>query len=202
MFDHVLAAIADGFVDLATAALPHLLPPDAVVGIAASFLFVLECLLQGFSADGELGNAVAFLVEWAPRNRRALFSSLQQCSTIGGTLLGSGAAALLASSLSAEALQDWGWRLPFIFGGLCIAPLGWFLRRGTEETPAFEPVAATSASAPASAKHTWSAGLQTLGLAIVWTVSLHVFLNYLPSFLPKHTSLISAWHCGPTRPGC
>lgn len=172
-----------------------LIPSYAAVGVAAPGVLVLGRLMQGFSAGGELGNAVAFLVEWAPPKRRALFSSLQQCSTIGGTLLGSGVAALLTSVLSPTALESWGWRIPFIFGGLVIAPLGWYLRRSIEETPIFEQVAADPAvtrSIVEPGGSSWLSGAQTLGLSIVWTVSFYVFLSYLPSFLPKHTGVSPA----------
>jgi MHS family proline/betaine transporter-like MFS transporter len=166
-----------------------LIPPYAAIGVAAPLLLITGRLLQGFSAGGELGNAVAFLVEWAPPRRRALFSSLQQCSTIGGTLLGSGVAAMLTSVLTPEALESWGWRVPFIFGGLVIAPLGWYLRSKVEETPVFEQASAVPLKAPAGAggdASPWLMGAKTMGLSIVWTVSFYVFLNYLPSFLPKY----------------
>ncbi|WP_306223826.1 MFS transporter [Bosea beijingensis] len=90
-----------------------ILLPYAAIRVRAPILLVVGRLPQGFSAGGELGNGVAFLVEWTPERRRALFSSMQQCSTIFETLVGSGAAALLTSTLSTQDLEIWGWRLPF-----------------------------------------------------------------------------------------
>ncbi len=55
---------------------------------AAPALVVLALLIQGFSAGGEWGNSTAFLVEWAPTDRRGLIGSLQQASVSGGLLLG------------------------------------------------------------------------------------------------------------------
>lgn len=167
-----------------------LIPSYAAIGIAAPIALVVCRLIQGFSAGGELGNAVVFLSEWAPPKRRGLFSSFQQFSTIGGTLLGSGAAALLNSTLAPAALESWGWRLPFIFGGLVIAPLGFYLRNKVEETPVFEKTA--MASVPTSSRgeqSPWIVGARLVGVVVVWTVSYYVFLNYLPTFLQRNAGI-------------
>jgi MFS family permease len=53
-------------------------------------------------------------------------------------MLGALVALALSSSLSAEALESWGWRLPFVFGMLVI-PVGIYIRRHLEETAAETP---------------------------------------------------------------
>lgn len=161
------------------------IPSYASIGATAPLLLVVVRMLQGISVGGELGNAVAFLVEWAPPKKRGLFGSFQQCSTLGGTLLGSGAAALMTTLLSPEALYDWGWRVPFIVGAVVIGPIGWIIRKRSEETPAYVHVVEekTRQRSPALL------GLQACGLVIVWTVSLYVLLNYLPSFTQKYAGI-------------
>ena len=47
--------------------------------------------------------------------------------------------ALIASSLTEEALHQWGWRIPFVMGGL-IAVVGWYVRTRVPESPAFETI--------------------------------------------------------------
>jgi MFS transporter, MHS family, proline/betaine transporter len=164
-----------------------LIPSYASIGLAAPVLLVAARMLQGFSVGGEIGNAVAYLVEWAPPNRRGFYGSFQQCSTLGGMLLGSGAAALMTTLLSPQAMADWGWRVPFVVGALVIGPIGWIIRRRSDETPAYEQAAGaapqTATRAPALL------GLQACGLVIVWTVSLYVLLNYLPSFTTKYVGM-------------
>jgi MFS transporter, MHS family, proline/betaine transporter len=162
-----------------------LIPSYASIGLAAPVLLVAARMLQGLSVGGELGNAVAYLVEWAPQNRRGFYGSFQQCSTLGGMLLGSGAAALMTTLLSPQAMLDWGWRVPFIVGALVIGPIGWIIRRRSEETPVYEQA---SDQAPAS-RAPAVLGLQACGLVIVWTVSLYVLLNYLPSFTTKYVGM-------------
>jgi hypothetical protein len=114
-----------------------LLPSYESIGVGATALLVAARLLQGFSAGGEWGSSTAFIVEWAPPKRRGLFGSLQQASVAGGFLLGSLTAASLSTWLGPAALEAWGWRVPFLFGGL-LGPIGLYMRRNIEETPPFK----------------------------------------------------------------
>lgn len=176
-----------------------LIPSYASIGILAPILLVLARLLQGFSVGGELGNAIAFLVEWAPEGKRGLYGSFQQCSTIGGSLLGSGAAALMSTWTSPQNMVDWGWRVPFIVGALVIGPIGWYIRRKSEESPLFK-AATHDATDALNARSPLPMALQACGLVMVWTVSLYVILNYLPSFVQKYVGLSASaslwWNTG------
>ncbi|HEY1411138.1 MAG TPA: MFS transporter, partial [Rhodopila sp.] len=123
-----------------------LLPDHEAIGPWAPAGLVLCRLLQGFSAGGEWGTSTAFIVEWAPRGMRGLFGSFQQASVAGGLLLGSVAAALTHSLLSAQQMQLWGWRLPFLAGAILL-PVGLYLRRHVTDPPAFRAAPARFAQA-------------------------------------------------------
>jgi MFS transporter, MHS family, proline/betaine transporter len=165
-----------------------MLPTYAEIGIAAPLLLVACRLLQGFSAGGEAGNAMAYLVEWAPANRRAFFSCLVHATSVGGTLLGSGIAAALSTTLDQASLESWGWRLPFFFGGLVIAPVGYYLRTMVEETPRFvaHEVEAQHALAADEKKSAWLHCAKAIGLTSIWFVSYYVFMVYTPAYLTVH----------------
>jgi MFS transporter, MHS family, proline/betaine transporter len=166
-----------------------LLPSYESIGVGASVLLVVARLVQGFSAGGEWGSSTAFIVEWAPPKRRGLFGSLQQASVAGGFLLGSLTAASLSTWLSPAALEDWGWRLPFLFGGL-LGPIGWYMRRRIEETPSFKAAAHTrneSRADPASSG--WRLAGRAFGFTVLWTIAYYLFLSYMPTFLQKHAGL-------------
>lgn len=169
-----------------------LIPSYTSIGIFAPLLLVLARLLQGFSVGGELGNAIAFLVEWAPKGRRGLYGSFQQCSTIGGMLLGSGVAALMSKLVSPDAMVAWGWRVPFVLGAVIIGPIGWYIRHKSEETPLYRSTeAAVPTAQPVTVKSAsaWWMGAKACGLTIVWTVSLYVILTYLPTFTQKYVGM-------------
>lgn len=54
-----------------------------------------------------------------------------------GSLLGSMVVSGLTSLLGAEAMNEWGWRIPFIVGGV-FGAFSVYLRRFTDETPVFK----------------------------------------------------------------
>lgn len=162
-----------------------LLPTYATIGIAAPLLLLFARLLQGFSTGGEWGGATAFMAEWSEHGRRGFYTSLQQMSVAGGSLLGVGFAALLTSSLGSDAVNEWAWRIPFLVGGL-FGPIGFWLRREVDETPAYRKVAhrevAAGGDAPAEERSTFGQAAQAFGFTILWTVAFYVFLTYMPTY--------------------
>lgn len=53
-------------------------PTYAVIGWLAPLSVIVARVLQGIAAGGEIGGALAYLVETAPAHRRGLFASSQQ----------------------------------------------------------------------------------------------------------------------------
>ncbi|AAU92247.1 major facilitator family transporter [Methylococcus capsulatus str. Bath] len=107
------------------------LPTHASAGIAAPVAIVLLRIVQGLSVGGEFTNSLVFLVENAPGERRAFTAVWGSWGASAGILLGSGAGDLLTHVLSEEQVLNWGWRLPFLAGGL-VALTGYWLRQGLE----------------------------------------------------------------------
>lgn len=112
-----------------------LLPDFAAIGVAAPVLLTLLRVLQGIAVGGEWGGAVTLAVEHAPPERRGRYAALPQVGSPIGTLLSSGAFALV-SLLPAEAFDSWGWRLPFL-AAIPLLFVALYLRRRIEESPLF-----------------------------------------------------------------
>lgn len=108
-------------------------PTYARIGIAAPVLIVVGRLLQGLSAGGEAGPATSYLLEMASKGRRGLYTSWQLATQGIAALTGGLVGYTVSSLLSPEALDAWGWRLPFVLG-LLIAPLGLYIRNCLHET--------------------------------------------------------------------
>jgi MFS transporter, MHS family, proline/betaine transporter len=104
------------------------LPGYASIGPAATVLMVLARLMQGLAAGGEIGPASASLMESVAYRHRCFMVSWrgasQGAAAFAAALVGVSTTALL----SPAQMHDWGWRVPFILGGL-IGPVGWYLRR-------------------------------------------------------------------------
>lgn len=171
-----------------------LIPSYAAIGIAAPLLLVACRLLQGFAAGGEWGGATAFIVEWAPKHRRGFYGSFQQASVAAGLVLGSGMAALLSTVLTTAQMEDWGWRALFLLGA-ALLPVGFYMRRAIDETPAYRAVQAAEAgpapvAAPvAAATPGWILAAKAFGFTILWTVSYYVILYYMPTFTQTYAGL-------------
>lgn len=151
-------------------------PTFAVAGIAAPLIVVCAKFLQGFSAGGEFGSSVSFLVEHAPKRRHGFLASFQIVGVGLSTMLASFVGVALNYFFTPAEITDWAWRLPFVLG-LAILPVGWFIRRKVNETPSFEAqsVEAESASPVSSL-------LKNNKLRIICAVALYCLAastNYL-----------------------
>ncbi|MFM7314213.1 MAG: MFS transporter [Cyanobium sp.] len=110
-----------------------LLPTHASIGMAAGTLLVLLRMLQGFSVGGEFTGSITYATEAASRGHGGLLSSLATAGGLVGFSLGSLTAALIGWSIGQEAMDAWGWRLPFLLGAL-VALVGVWMRRAMPET--------------------------------------------------------------------
>ena len=98
---------------VATAAI-GLLPPWAVIGVAAPLCLLALRAVQAFSAGGEIGVSVAYLTEFSPQGRRAAYTGWYLSTVAVGFACGLGATAAVAALLDPGALESWGWRVPFL----------------------------------------------------------------------------------------
>jgi MFS transporter, MHS family, proline/betaine transporter len=164
-----------------------LLPTFETIGYLAPLLLVVARLLQGFSAGGEWGSSTAFIVEWAPAGERGYYGSFQQTSVVAGLLMGSGVAAVLNTVMTPDDMASWGWRIPFLLGAL-IGPVGMYMRRTIDETPAYRRMAAAPEAAQDSTSP-WLLAGRAFGFTIVWTVCFYILLNYMPTYTQKYLHL-------------
>lgn len=167
-------------------------PPYEAIGVFAPLMIVMGRLFQGFSAGGEVGAATTLLMESAERNTRGFFVSWQFFGQGLSTLTGSLLAALLMACLSPEAMESWGWRVPFIFS-LLIIPVGLYIRAHIKETyqaPAVE----------AHEKHPFKELIsqhtkQTIiGILVVFptTVMMYILVFFMPNYLKTVTEIGSS----------
>ncbi len=117
-----------------------ILPGKSAIGAAAPILLGVIRLVQGVGLGGEAGGASTWVLEVASKSKhRGFWTSWVQA----GSPAGLATAALLTSSLLASlgrpVFLDWGWRVPFIVGGV-VAVIGGIVRYRLLESPLFEKV--------------------------------------------------------------
>lgn len=123
----------------------------------------------------------------AGQRHRGFWSSFQYVTLIGGQLTALAVLLVLQSTLDKAALQAWGWRIPFVIGGL-LAVVALVLRRTMEETSDYERDAASRGTASAAAtirgllQHP-RAVLTVIGLTAGGTVAFYTFTTYAQKFL-------------------
>ncbi|MET9381775.1 MFS transporter [Streptomyces sp. NPDC002928] len=116
------------------------LPSYASVGIAAPILLVLLRLCHGAARGGENSGAAVFAIEHAPESRRGFYGSFVAIGSPIGTILAN-LAFTLVLLLPDDSVTSWGWRIPFLVGGLVMV-VGLWIRQGVAESPVFEEMAA------------------------------------------------------------
>lgn len=165
------------------------LPDASVLGVWAAVLIVAMRMLQGLSVGGELTTSVTYLVEQAPPGRRGLFASWINFGVVGGILLGSAVGALVHTFWEAE-VQDWAWRLPFLFG-LSVGVLGLVLRRGLPDSVRASELQEHAPVARAF-RHEWRAMLRVCGIWLVNAVGFYMMFLYITTYLQREVGLGAA----------
>jgi MHS family proline/betaine transporter-like MFS transporter len=160
-------------------------PGYAAIGLGGPLIVLAARMIQGFSVGGEFGSATAMLIEYAPRHRRGFYGSFQMVSQALSFVLGGLSAFIITTSLSPEAVDSWGWRLPFIAGAL-VGPIGVYLRRRVDESPEFGELQLRGKPASAPLRAVLTAHKRELFAAfsviVAGTSTLYVLSIYVPLF--------------------
>jgi len=156
------------------------LPGYAVLGIAAPLLLTLLRMIQGLSVGGEYTTSVVFLVERARSERRGVVGAVANVGALTGILAGSATGAVLETVMSAQAVQEWGWRVPFWIG-LGVGLAGLVLRRGLKE----EPVDKSRQGTPLLAvfRQHWQLLLYLAFVSVFGAVGFYLIFVYIVSWL-------------------
>src|SRR5262245_43300185 len=123
-----------------------MLPTYDHIGVLAPVALTALRLVQGLGVGGEWGGAVLLVVEHAHPGRRGFYASSAQAGVPAGLLLANGTFAAV-SALPEGQFLNWGWRLPFLAGGVLLG-LGLFIRLHILETPLFAQAQAQRTNSP------------------------------------------------------
>lgn len=168
------------------------LPTYAQVGWLAPILLLLARIGQGMSLGGEVSNASAYLGEIAPPERRGRYSSFNYISTGTAVLIASLLGALLANTLSDDHLNSWGWRIPFVVGGV-LGLVGLWLRSSMDETEQYEENAAKARELKnpllVTVREHPRAVAQLIGFTLLSTLCYYTFFSALTPFAVQQQGL-------------
>ncbi|KAA5832624.1 MFS transporter [Saccharopolyspora hirsuta] len=163
-----------------------LLPTYDAIGIFAPMLLLLCRLLQGFSTGGEYGGAATYIAEFAPNRKRGFWGSWLEFGTLAGFGLGALVPTILILTMGTQAMEDGGWRIPFLIAGP-LGGVGLYLRSKLEDTPAFKELEANHqvAKSPLKdlVKEWWRQLLILMGIVVLINIANYTILTYMETYL-------------------
>jgi len=159
-----------------------LTPGYAAIGPLAPAILVGARILQGISLGGEYGTSATYLAEMAGRKHRGFWSGIFYMTLILGQLGAALTLNLMQAAMPGEAIQAWGWRVPFFVGGALALAVFW-IRRGMDETPSFARRGAERASLLMLFARHPRASLTVIGLTAGGTLTYYVYGAYTLQFL-------------------
>lgn len=159
------------------------LPTYDQVGMLAPFLLLMVRLLQGLSVAGEYGAVATYMSELGLKGQRGFFASFQYVTLSGGQLLASLLGVILLGFMTEQQLNDGGWRIPFMIGGVA-ALLSLAARSRLEETLSNEDAEREeSGSLIALLKQHWKTFLLVVGYTSAGSLTFYVVTVYSKTYL-------------------
>lgn len=155
-----------------------------MVGPIAPILLTVARCMQGISTGGQLAGSFCFVVEIAGPTRGAFFGAVSLAASVIGTALGSLCAAVLhmPSVISEEALQSWGWRVPFLLG-LLVGVIAHLIKDSVHEGAAPDELAEAGVNPfKAAITSAWREILLVAGTTGMWSAGFYVITTWVPTF--------------------
>lgn len=108
------------------------IPTYNSIGIIAPIILISCRLMQGFCAGGEFSGAVIYIMELLPDNKKGYAASIVRSVSFFGVAFGT----ILGIMSNLSFVPSWGWRIPFIIGGVTTIIVS-VLRKKMIESPCF-----------------------------------------------------------------
>ncbi|MFD2420836.1 MFS transporter [Amycolatopsis pigmentata] len=185
------------------------LPGAEAIGatLATSLLIGLR-FVEGIFLGGEYTAATPMALEYAPPKRRGLIGAMIQCSASFGPFVVAILVTLVLTFAPNAGLHSpyvqWGWRIPFIIGGVLAFIVAFYLRRQVEDSNIFKETARSKAPLRQMLKgKSGRAFIQSYFMMTGIFFASNMLGSVMPQFLLKnkgytasdlaHTQLITAW---------
>jgi len=172
----VLIGLATGLIGV--------LPDFGTIGLAAPIMLAILRLMQGLAVGGEWGGAMTIAVEHAPIEKRGRYAALVQVGSPVGTLMSSGAFALVLL-MPPEVFDSWGWRLPFL-AAFPLLLIALYIRLKVEESPIFNELVKLEERAKIPAidvfRQAWGRLIVAIAAAFLGVGGFYVMTTFVISY--------------------
>ncbi|MBY7734406.1 MFS transporter [Francisella philomiragia] len=167
-----------------------ILPTYSSIGIMAPILLVLCRIAQGISVGGEIPGAITYVGEAVPE-KRGFMTAVIFGFLILGVAIGFIVESLLLEFFTSQDMLAYGWRIPFILGGL-FGLVAYYLRRQLIDIKEFNPFVNEEFSLPITKMlltHRWNLIYSTIIVSFGALCFVTLFL-----LLPAYFSTILNLH--------
>ncbi|UPK72422.1 MFS transporter [Chitinophaga filiformis] len=113
-----------------------LIPSYESIGILAPVIVLVLRLLQGLALGGEYGGAATYVAEHSPHHQRGYYTSFIQTTATLGLFVSLAVILITRTSLSTDAFNSWGWRIPFWLSVVLVI-MSYYIRIRLQESPLF-----------------------------------------------------------------
>lgn len=160
------------------------LPTYGQIGIFAPALMLLLRLIQGLAIGGELPSMIVYVSESMP-NKRGFGLGGSFSGTVAGLIPGMLINLFIVHWLSVEQINSFGWRIPFVLGGL-LCFVGYLIRRELHETVEFKKIKQhTAAPFIEVLKNHFGKVMIGVGLVSIMATPIILLIIFMPAYLTK-----------------
>src|SRR5215471_2986561 len=170
-----------------------LLPTFATAGWFSPVTLIAIRVLQGLALGGEYGGAAVYVAEHVPDKKRGYYTSFIQITATLGLFVSLIAILVTQQSMSKDAFNDWGWRIPFL-ASILLVSVSLYVRLKMQESPIFSQIksAGMASAQPLKDAFTKADNLKrvlisllgaTAGQGVVWYTGQFYALFYLQTIL-------------------
>lgn len=161
-----------------------LLPTYEQIGIYAPALMLLFRLIQGLAIGGELPSMIVYVSESMPDKRAQGMGGIFS-GTVAGLIPGMLINLAIVKFLTPEAINSYGWRIPFLVGGL-LCFIAYRVRRELHESIAFKKVHKHESLPFAELlQHHLGKVLIGAGLVSIMATPIILAIIFMPTYLTK-----------------
>lgn len=165
-----------------------ILPGSEHIGWLAGLILAMCRIFQNLAMGGDFPGAVTYLLEHTNGAKRGLYFGIMFGVLGVGASMASGVIALLTKYLSETQFYAWGYRIPFILGGV-LGLVGTLMRRALPESPEFISYIQRPSCAPpnllSALRRIWRPSCLVIGMSVA-ALAVSLMKMVLPICLSQY----------------
>ena len=173
------------------------IPSYETIGFWAPLLVLILRLLQGLALGGEYGGAATYVAEHSPKGQRGYWTSWIQTTATFGLFVSLVVILITRTTMSEEAFDLWGWRIPFLLSILMVY-VSYLIRKSMDESPEFKKAKSEGKTSSNPLKESFGNKYNlkfvllalfgaAMGQGVVWYTGQFYSMSYMKTVMNLHS---------------